>query len=84
MNRGEVVLLVALVVVLAVVGARRRLALCRKRAAVLEAVLDARRAVLDDPGAVVDPHWEARTRKALLSTIETVPIVRIPAQREPS
>lgn len=67
-------LLVLLVLVLAVVGVRRRLAFRRKRAAVLAALREAQ-------APAVDPQWEARTRKALLSTATTV---RISAQRDPS
>lgn len=73
----------ALFVVGAVVGVRRRLKLRRDRAAVL-AVVEAGRAVSQTQGSVVDPLSGSRARKALLSSVETQPIPRVPAQREAS
>jgi hypothetical protein len=71
----------ALFLVGAVVGVRRRLKLRRDRAAVL-AVVEAERAVSQSQGPVVDPLSGSRAHKELLSSVETQPIPRVPAQRE--
>jgi hypothetical protein len=73
----------ALFLVGVVVGLRRRLKLRRDQAAVL-AVVEAERALSQSQGAVVDPLSGSRARKSLLSSVETQPIPRVPAQREAS